>query len=402
MKILIVTQYFYPETFKSSDLAFELQRRGHDVTVLTGIPNYPEGRVFKGYGLFKRRTEEIRNVKVYRTFLIPRGKGGGLRLFLNYYSWAFSASLKAKKLAKTTKYDAIIVHEPSPITQFYPAWIVSKTQDTPIYFWVMDLWPESLSIAGGIKNKFILNYYKALITKFYKRSKKILVTSKGFIKSICEKGDFQDKIEYFPNWAEDVISEGNISYPIPKLPEGFKVMFAGNIGEAQDMENVLAAFLHIKRIEEIKLIIIGSGRRSEYVENFVEEHNLKGTVFCFGHYPVEAMASFFHQADLLLVSLKDDPIFNLTVPAKVQAYMSSGIPLIGMLNGEGAEIIQEADCGFTVSASDYISLGNSILGAYKTDKAELQRKGENGKVFYRKHFKMSECITNLERIIEYL
>lgn len=400
MNILIVTQYFYPETFKSTDLALELQKRGHNVTVLTGLPNYPEGEIYEGYGYFKRRRENIDGVDVHRALLIPRGKGGGIRLFLNYYSWAFFASLKVRKIAKKIAFDAVIVHEPSPIIQFYPALTISRIQKIPVYFWVMDLWPESLRIAGGVQNRFILNYYSKLVTKFYNHSEKILITSKGFAKSICEKGDFADKIKYFPNWAEDLISDGDTSYPIPSLPDGFRILFAGNIGESQDMESIMEAALALKNYSIIKFIFIGEGRRSQFLKDFIEKNSLQNTVFCLGRFPVTAMATFFSKADLLLVSLKDDPIFNLTVPAKVQAYMSSGKPILGMLNGEGADIINDADCGFTVPASDSKKLAEIIIEASQMDKTMLSRKGDNGKKYYNKYFKMSECISNLERILK--
>ena len=159
MRILIVTQYFYPENFKSNDLAFELQKRNHNVTVLTGIPNYPEGKIYENYGFLKKRKEIINGVKVYRSLIIPRGNASGINLFINYYSFAFFGSIKAFFLGLKNKYDAIIVHEPSPITQFYPALLINKIWRTPIYFWVMDLWPETLSIAGGIHNKLVLKYY---------------------------------------------------------------------------------------------------------------------------------------------------------------------------------------------------------------------------------------------------
>lgn len=399
MKILIVTQYFYPETFKSTDLAFELQKRGHEITVLTGIPNYPEGEIFEGYGYRKNRQQVVNGVKIERALLLPRGKGGGIRLFLNYYSFAFFASLRARKLARKGKYDAVIVHEPSPITQFYPALQVKKIQKTPIYFWVMDLWPESLEIAGGVKNKTVLNYYQKLVQKFYSESKKILITSKGFRQSILEKGDFASKIEYFPNWAEESISEGITDYPIPELPAGFKVMFAGNVGEAQDLDSIMNAALLLKNKKEIKFIIVGDGRKMPFVKEFIETHQLQDTVITVGRFPVEAMSTFFSKADLLLVSLKDDPIFNLTVPAKVQAYMSAGKPIIAMLNGEGAETIAEADCGFTVSASNHKALAKEIESASLLDTEILNEKGLNGKRYFQNRFTLKSCIDNLESIL---
>lgn len=399
MKILLVTQYFFPENFKSNDLAFELKRRGHDVTVLTGLPNYPSGTISEGYGFFKNTKQEIEGVKIHRAWLLPRGIGGGVRIFLNYFSWAFFASIKAIGLGIKNKYDAVIVHEPSPITQFYPAWVIKKLTKAPIYFWVLDLWPESLQIAGGINNSFVLNIFKKMVVSFYKRSEKILISSKGFRKSIIEKGDFNEKIEYFPNWGEDTISEGSLDYKTPELPEGFKVMFAGNIGESQDMEAIMNCALLVKENTEIKFIIVGDGRRLDFVKEFVSKNRLEKTVFILGRFPLEAMATFFDKADVMLVSLKDDPIFNLTVPAKVQAYMSAGKPIVAMLNGDGAELIQEAQCGTAVNAGDFKKLASILLEISQKSQQDLELYGENSKKYYKENFTLKQCINNLERII---
>ena len=399
MKILIVTQYYFPENFKSNDLSFELQKRGHDVTVLTGLPNYPEGKLFEGYGIFKNRKQVINGVKVIRSLLLLRGKGGGVRLFLNYFSFAFFASLKAFFLNFSNKYDAVIVHEPSPITQFYPALLLKKLQNVPVYFWVMDLWPESLEIAGGVKNKFVLEFFKNMVIRFYKNSEKILITSKGFKKSILEKGDFEEKLEYFPNWAEDAISEGDRNYLVPTLPVGFKVMFAGNVGEAQDLEAIMDAALELKNHDEIKFIIVGDGRKMTYVQDVIQKHGLENTVITVGRFPVEAMASFFDKADVMLVSLKDDTIFNLTVPAKVQAYMSASKPIVAMLNGEGEEIIEEAKCGVAVPAGNAKQLAETILKMSDLPSSELEQMGINSRNFFQQNYQLSTCIDNLERIL---
>lgn len=399
MKILIVTQYFYPENFKSNDMAFELKKRGHDVTVLTGLPNYPSGKIFKDYGFFKNTSQTIDGVTVKRAWLLPRGKGGGIRIFLNYFSWAFFASIKAFFMGLNKKYDAIIVHEPSPITQFYPAWVLNKMHKTPIYFWVLDLWPESLQIAGGVNNKFILNVFRRMVISFYKVSEKILISSKGFRQSILEKGNFDNKIVYFPNWGEDTISNGSKDFELPPLPNGFKVMFAGNIGESQDMEAVMHAALLLKNETNIKFIIVGDGRKMTYVNEFVLKNDLSDSVYLLGRYPLEAMASFFDKADIMLVSLKDDPIFNLTIPAKVQAYMSAGRPIVAMLNGDGGKLIDEANCGYSVKASDSKHLSEVVLQASKLTDNELKDMGVNSKSFYEKHFTLKQCIDNLEQII---
>lgn len=400
MKILIVTQYYFPESFKSNDLSKKKKKRGHDVTVLTGLPNYPEGKLYAGYGIFKNRKQEINGVKVIRSLLLLRGSGGGIRLFLNYFSFAFFASIKAFFRSFNYKYDAIIVHEPSPITQYFPALILNKLQKTPVYFWVMDLWPESLEILGGVKNKFVLNFFTKMVTKFYKNSEKILITSKGFKKSILEKGNFENKLEYFPNWAEDSISEGDLTYPIPDLPKGFKVMFAGNVGEAQDMEAVMMAALQLKNNPEIKFILVGDGRKMSFVQEFIQKNNLQQTVITVGQFPLEAMASFFAKAEVMLVSLRDDAIFNITVPAKTQAYMSASKPIIAMLNGEGAEIILEAECGISVPAGDYKKLAATILEMSNLHPSILKEMGENSRNFFLEHYSLPSCIDNLERILQ--
>ena len=399
MKILIVTQYFYPENFKSNDLAFELKKRGHFVTVLTGLPNYPEGKVYKGYGIFKKRTQVINGVSVIRSLLFPRGNGGAIRLFLNYFSYAFFASIKALKLNVNNKYDAIIVHEPSPITQYYPAYLLNKLSGTPVYFWVMDLWPESLIVSGGIKNKILISFFKNMVIRFYKNSHKILVTSKGFKKSILEKGNFKEKLIFFPNWAEDKISQGNKKYPIPQLSAGFNIIFAGNVGESQDMESIMNAALILKKDKNIKFNIIGDGRKMNYVKDFIVKNSLENTVFILGKFPIEAMATFFDKADVLLVSLKDSSIFNLTVPAKIQAYMSSGKPILGMLNGEGAYNIKEAKCGYSVAAGNYKELSMKLIQMSNMNKFFLNELGNNGLNYYKENYKLESCISNLEKIL---
>lgn len=400
MKILIITQYYYPENFKSNDLSFELQKRGHEVTVLTGLPNYPEGTVYKGYGIFKNRTQTVKGVKVIRSLLLPRGKGGGLRLFINYFSFAFFASIKAALRSFSNRYDAIIVHEPSPITQYYPALFLNKIQKTPVYFWVLDLWPESLEVAGGIKNKIVLNIFKKMVVSFYNNAEKILISSKGFKNSILEKGDYKDKLVYFPNWAEESIAASASDVKIPVLPQGFRIMFAGNIGEAQDMESIMEAALLLKETKSIHWIIIGDGRKMPFVQAFIEQNELQDTVHLMGRHPVEKMAAFFSKADMMLVSLKDDPIFNLTVPAKMQAYMSAAKPILAMINGEATDIITEASAGISVPAGSSKELAAAVKDAAALPAVELEEMGKNSRRYFEEHFTLSKCIDHLEIILK--
>lgn len=394
MKVLLISQHFYPENFKCNDVAFELVRRGYEVTVLAGIPNYPLGKFFDGYGLLKRRVERVEGVKVIRAAVVPRGDGGAIRLALNYFSFAFTASLRALFLTLRHKYDLILVHETSPVTVGIPAVLVKKLWGIPLYFWVLDLWPESLTAAGGVTNKHVLSFFTGITKWIYRNSTKILMSSQGFECSILEKGDFKDKLVYFPNWADNALQQKG-DYNLPPLPEGFKVMFAGNMGEAQDFYHLMETANILKGDKNIHLLLVGDGRKREWVEQYIKENNLQDTVHWLGRHPLEAMPSFFEQADVMLVSLKDNLIFNLTAPAKIQAYMSAGKPIVAMLNGEGARIVEAAECGFSTNAGNAAGLAKLIRALYKMDKEELHQLGRNGSRFGREHFDFSCIIDHL-------
>lgn len=398
MKVLLVTQYFHPENFKSNDVAFELSRRGYDVTVLTGLPNYPKGRIYDGYGIFRRRNEVIDGVRVYRTLVIPRGNGGGAMLALNYLSWAFIASIWAFFMAMFKKYDAVIVHETSPITQGFPALVVKRMQRIPMYFWVLDLWPESLQAAGNVNNKYVLGFFTWVTRLMYRNSDKILMSSKGFRRSILEKGDFEDRLVYFPNWAEDVFSDAAPA-DIPTLPDGFKVMFAGNVGEAQDFESVLKA-AHLLKGKGVSLIVVGDGRKKEWIDGYIAENDLSDVVYMMGRHPLESMPAFFSKADVLFLSLKDDHIFSLTTPAKLQAYMAAGKPVLAMLNGDARQTIEESGCGLSCASGDAEAFAECILKMKDMPREELTLFGTRGRQCFEEHFRMDKCIDGLCALLE--
>ena len=235
MRILLISQYFHPESFKCNDVAAELVRRGHEVTVLTGIPNYPKGRFYAGYGLLRRRRETWCGAQVHRAWLVPRGRGGGLRLAANYLSYALTASLRVLRFRAGRRFDAVVVHETSPVTVGIPGVLASRLWGCPMYFWVLDLWPESLTAAGGVTNAAVLGFFERLTRWIYRHSRRILISSRGFRSSIEANGIAAEKIAYFPNWPDTALRPG-ASYALPALPDGFIVMFAGNIGEAQDCD----------------------------------------------------------------------------------------------------------------------------------------------------------------------
>ena len=404
MKICIFTNHFYPEDFKVNDIAFELAKQGYDITVLTAIPDYPKGKFFEGYSLFKRRRELVNGVNVIRLPIIPRGKGGAIRLVLNYVSYFFCLSIFTFFHSFFHTYDRIFVHLTSPFFIGVCARKMARQQKIPLLFWVLDLWPESLISAGGISNPLIIKSQIRMVQKVYNQCDKILISSRGFEKSICEKGDYKDKLVYFPNWAEEVKGAAPIDFDIKEIkPFGeentFIILFAGNIGEAQNLDTVMEAAKLLKEHKQVKFVFVGDGRRREHLQNLVKEYELEETVFFPGRFPIETMPVFMKAASVLLFSLKDELCFNLTVPAKVQFYMSQGKPILAMINGDGAELVKEADCGIAVNAGDYEALAKAVYSMSEMAKDDLEILGNNGKRFYRNNFTKEQRMNQLEQML---
>lgn len=399
MRILLVTQYFYPEVFKSNDLAFELVKRGHQVDALVGIPNYPEGRYFNGYGLFRKRHEIVNGVNVYRVFQTPRGKGGW-RLPINYFSYVVSGSIAVLfYFVWKKRYDCIIGHEPSPIFQAYPALLLRKLRKIPFYYWIMDLWPDAMMSGGGVKNLRLLRFVDRLVKGIYQQTDKILITSKRFREPIEAKGDFSDKIVYFPNWSDDIMKM-DLHYEIPELPKGFRIMVAGNLGRSQNLEAVAEVMLSMKKNKEIKWIFVGSGSRKQWLEDFIASHNLKDQAVCVGQYPFKAMPAFFEQADAMLLTLRSGfKHLEAVVPARLQSYMSAGKPVLAMIGSGGTDIIEESNCGYAVPAGDSQALANIIKTKVLPHKIEFKAMGKNGRRYFEENYRLDMCIDNLEKII---
>jgi glycosyltransferase involved in cell wall biosynthesis len=280
LKLCIFTNHFFPENFKVNDIAFEFAKRNHEITVITAIPDYPKGKYYKGYSLFKRRKEVVDGVKIIRLPIIPRGKGKSINLVFNYISYFCSVFLYTL-FHLNDKYDAIFVHLTSPFYIGLPAVLIKRKQHIPLIFWVLDLWPESLVAAGGITNKSILQFQMKLVNYVYDNCDRILIGSKGFKESICEKGDYADKLHYFPNWAESIKSGSDIDIKIFTCfaENDFVILFSGNIGEAQNFDSIIDAIDQLRKKVALKFIILGDGRKKEDLENRVIEMGLSDTVF---------------------------------------------------------------------------------------------------------------------------
>ncbi len=397
MNILVVSQYFYPENFKINDLIFSLKKRGHQITVLTGKPNYSKTHFFEGYGWKSDDFEMINDIPVYRANLFSRRNGGATRLFLNYISFAILASFKVRKIKGS--FDAIFVYQTSPVTVGIPATFAKNLFKTPIYFWVQDLWPESLTAAGGVKNKLVLGFFNSLTKWIYNHSKKILIQSNGFREYILNQEIPNDKIILYPNLTEDFYKplQNVKEYQEFFQKEFFNIVFAGNIGEAQSFKTIIEAINNIKELQ-VKLIVLGDGRYKETALSLIKEKGLQSHFNFLGSFPPTEMPKFFSYADALLVSLKKDKIFSLTIPAKIQSYLACGKPIIASIDGEGAKIVNDAKCGMSSPAEDSLKLSECIKELIDLDKSKRNEMGNNGRAYYEKEFDRNNLLEKLEVI----
>ena len=402
MKILVVTQYFWPENFRINDLVLSLQDLGHEIHVLTGMPNYPGGRFFSGYTMFGPGRELYKGILLTRVPIIPRGSGRGWRLALNYLSFVITASILGPVRSKGP-FDCIFVYEPSPITVGIPALLLKKLWKIPIIFWVQDLWPESLSAAGAVHSSLLLKWAERLVRFIYAGCDLLLAQSRSFATAIEKQGVDPGKIVYYPNSAEELYQPMVLEEDSPEqalLPNGFRIMFAGNIGAAQDFATILAAAELLKEYADIHWIIIGDGRMLPWVREEVEKRGLSQVFHLLGRFPVERMPRFFSLADALLVTLRDQPIFASTIPSKIQSYMACGKPIIAALAGEGAAVVGEAGAGLAVSPERPEELAEAVLSLYRQPEAQRQTMGRQGLRYFLEHFERKTLLAKLNGWLE--
>lgn len=400
MKLLIVSQYFWPENFRINDLVADMVGRGHEVTVLTGQPNYPSGRFFPGYGWALPRTEIYQGARVIRVPLVPRGAAGAIRLALNYLSFVIFGALGVW-LRLRGKFDAVFVFEVSPITVGIPAIFASRRFNAPILFWVLDLWPESLTAAGGVRSPVVLRVVDRMVKWIYRSCSRVLVQSRAFVPEIARHGVPDSRILYFPSWGESLfqpLQQADTTL-MPLLPEGFKVLFAGNIGEAQDLPAVLKAAELLRDRTDIQWLIVGDGRMAAWAKVEVQRRDLSQVHFL-GRHPLESMPHFYAVADALLLPLKCEPIFALTIPGKLQSYLACARPVLAMLDGEGARIVRESGAGFACPAGDAEGLAARVLELAAMPDAERRAMGQNGRQYYETNFDRTRLFDQLETWLE--
>ncbi|MHC8387645.1 glycosyltransferase family 4 protein [Pseudomonas sp. MDT2-39-1] len=401
LRILVVTQYFWPENMRINDLVRDFVNKGHDVTVLTGLPNYPEGKVFGEYKNAPENFKDFHGAEIVRVPLVPRGKQS-IRLVLNYLSFFICASLLGPLKLKHKKFDTVFVYAVSPIMAAVPALVIGKLKKAPVFIWVLDLWPETLRAVGVVKHPKLLALVGRMVSWIYNRTDYLLMQSHGFfenVKKYCTKPIDSDRLLYFPSWAEDDFSTSTAvaSGLLTRDESVFTILFAGNLGEAQDLPAVLNAAEMLTDKIPVRWVLVGDGRMSGWLSEQVESRGL-GNVILLGRHPLEAMPALFACADALLVSLKTNDVFEKTIPGKVQAYLASGRPLLGMINGEAARVINESGAGLSCQSGDAEGLAAIALTLAEAEPQRLKLMGMAGREYYETNYSKTILMERLENM----
>ncbi|MER2173159.1 MAG: glycosyltransferase family 4 protein [Carnobacterium sp.] len=399
--ILVISQYFFPEQFRINDMCEEWISRGYKVTVVTGIPNYPIGKFFSGYGVFKKNKEHYKGIDIVRLPIIPRGNNP-LMLVLNYFSFIVSGFFW--QLFTKIKADQVFIFEVSPMTQALPGVWYAKKYHLPCFLYVQDLWPENVEIITGIKNKKIIDSIGKMVDYIYKNSTKIFTTSQSFKKSIQNRHVPIEKIEYWPQYAEEFYQPLKVKEVTRNsIRNNFDIVFAGNIGNAQGLDILPKTAEILKQYNNTKKImfnIIGDGRYKETLIKTVNSYNV-GEMFNFiDKQPAEKIPEFMAVNDAAFICLTNSPLFKMTIPAKLQSYMACGISIIASAGGETSQIIEDAYAGLTAPPGDEHKLAEIILKmADKTEK-EILVLGKNARTYSDLYFSKTILMDQMEEHFE--
>jgi glycosyltransferase involved in cell wall biosynthesis len=401
MKVLILTQYFWPESFRINEVAESLREAGCDVMVLTGQPNYPEGTIRAGYAMLSARVDDYRGLPVYRVPLVPRGKGSGLRLAINYLSFVFFAGLLGPWLLRGKSVDAVFVYGISPILQSIPAIWIGWLKRAKVVTWVQDQWPESLSATGFVSERHLLAAVSQAVRWIYRHNDLLLVQSHAFIAPVRQLAG-PTPVEYHPNPGEVALSgaERPACAPVTLLP-GFNVVFAGNLGTVQSLGTIVEAAEQLRDVPEVRFVLVGSGSRDEWLASEVRRRRLDNVQLA-GRFPSSAMPGILAQASALLVTLARSPIMAQTIPSKVQAYLAAGKPIIAALDGEGAAVVRDAKAGISSAAEDARGLAEAVRRLWSMSEAERDAMGTAGRAYYERHFDPAVLAKQLKARLEQL
>ena len=386
LRVLVVSQHYWPENLRINEVVLSLRACGAHVEVLAGQPNYPKGKIFKGYSAMGIGSERHPSgYLIHRVPVVPRGEGGALRRVANYGSFVLCALLFAPWLTCGRRYDVIFVYAISPILQGLPAAFLKRLKDAALVIWVQDLWPDSLESTGYVRKKAVLAAVAALTGFIYRRADLLLVQSRGFVKKIRELAGRRVPIAYHPNPGDiAMVEKGAVgASPLAMEPGCFNIVFAGNLGSAQALETIVASAEIITDLS-IRIILVGAGSRLNWLRQEIARRGLRKVELA-GQYPGEDMPAIFAQASALLVTLGRSDNLALTIPSKISTYLAASRPIIGALDGEGADLIREAGAGLAVPAEDAAGLASAILEIRNLSAARRQAMGAAGRAYFDQH-----------------
>ncbi|NCC57849.1 MAG: glycosyltransferase WbuB [Synergistales bacterium] len=391
MKILIICQYFYPERFRVNDISFELVKNGHDVTVLTGLPNYPSGVVETEYRRFRKRAETINGVRVRRSWLLGRGKGS-LRLALNYLSFAFSSMIKALSIEKD--FDLILVYQLSPVTMALPGILLKKLTGKPLILYCHDLWPESLVSGGIAPSSAIYRTVLRLSRWIYSKADHIFTSSSMFSEYFKEILKVDKLPVHLPVYAEALFED---IPPAQSDKETLDLLFAGNVGELQSVETIIRAAAELKDQTHIRFHIVGDGSALNKCKKTATDLKVENVLF-HGQHPLEEMPRFYALADAFVVTLTKNKAISYTLPNKVQSYLAAGKPILGAIDGETRALIENSQCGLCAPAEDYHQLA-VLIRKFSKEKEKMREYGENARRCYDRAFSKEKYMGRLTELL---
>lgn len=391
--ILVVSQYFYPETFRINDMCQEWVKRGYKVTVVTGIPNYPMGKTFDGYGLTKKRHEVWNGIEIYRIPLIPRGTGS-IGMMANYASFAMSGIIAG--VTKKIKADFVFSFEVSPMTQVLTGSAFAKKLGVPHYLYVQDLWPENVMTVTGITNPAIIKPIDKMVDYIYKNTDHIFATSPSFVDAICNRKVRVDrnKVHYWPQYAEEFYQPCEKN-PVSEIPEddSFKVIFTGNIGTAQGLQ-ILPKTAELLKDENVKFVMVGDGRYLAEFNAEVEKHGVADKFVMVPRQPAERIPELLAACDAAFLSFQDAELWRKTIPAKLQSYMACGMPIIASAEGETERVVEEAASGICCKIGDAEGLAEAVLNMSKQD---ISAMAKNSRRYFEEHFDKQKLMDEMDR-----
>jgi len=393
--ILIITERFYPEDFGINDLAQAWQKKGFEVAVLTQAPSYPFDDVYEGYNNKLFQQETWQGIKIFRVFSLMGYKKGVVLKILNYMCFAFFSTIVSILLGR--RYDNVLVYHVGPLTQAIPAVLIKKIFRKKIYVWTLDIWPDSVYAYGFKKRSLLVKALNTFVKIIYTNCDDVFVSCKGFKQKI-KKFAPDVRIVFSPQWVPDGMNFDNIS-PHDSMKTGFNFTFAGNIGKVQNLENVIRAWaIAVEKNDRIRLNIVGDGSNLNNLKQIVSNEKIKNVYF-WGRKPLKEMPEWFEGSDALIISLIDEPIFSLTVPAKFQAYLAAAKPIYCVMRGEVAQLIQNNGIGVVAEPNDIDDICRGFEDFSQIPKQKLRSMGDNMKDLLAREYDRNKIIRKMTKEI---